>query len=471
MQPNSAGSPNRFNLIRYYVIASLAAVAIVAILSAWIFGALMRSAMVHEAERDAIDVARLMAAEFHVELETLTAAGYALQWHDPYVQQRLSDAFARSGGALGVIKIKAFDASGQIIHSTDSSLIGQIDASNPDFQAALQGRPHSELSRAERVADLGGEVFVADVIETYVPIADLDDILRVFEVYQDATDIESQVRAVQWRVTLIAATMMLVLFVALYLIVRRADRIIARQTDELAAANAELRELEQLKTDLTNMIVHDMKNPLTAIQGYASLLSRVGSLNESQAEFVQTIQQSTHRLLTMILNLLDISRLEEGKLELARQPVSVTNLVAPIVTEIEPQLRQENKSLSLEWADDLPPLAVDRALIERVIGNLVNNAAKHTESGGHIWIQAQRLPGNQVAVSVRDDGEGIPPEYQNAIFEKFRQAEGRRLGRKTDTGLGLAFCKLAVEAHGGAISVSSQVGQGSTFTVRLPAAG
>jgi signal transduction histidine kinase len=467
-----AKAGGRFNLIQYFALTSLAAVVGVAFLATFTLGALMRRAMVQEAEADAIAVARLMAAEFDAELDALAQAGASIQWMDPEIQSRLSEAFTRSGGALGVVKVKVFDASGQIIYSTDLSLIGEVDADNPDLQTALAGQVTSELARAERVADLRGETFVADVIETYVPVGgETDSTVQVFEIYQDASDILGQVRAAQQLLVSALVGILLLLFIVLYLIVRRAAQVIDRQTAELQAANAELVQLEQLKTDLTNMIVHDMKNPLTAIQGYAALLSRSGSMTETQARFVQTIDLSAHRLLTMIVNLLNISRLEEGQLELDRAAVPARQVVETVVAETSELLASEDKTLHVDLPDDLSPLWIDRDLIARVLDNLVSNAAKHTERGGNIWISARAgvAPGTLV-LSIRDDGEGIPREFQEVIFEKFRQAEGRHLGLQTDTGLGLAFCKLAVEAHGGTIGVESEVGRGSTFALTLPLA-
>ncbi len=461
-----------FNLMRYFVLASLAVLIGVALLSALAFGVLMRRALIGEAEGDAVALAHFMAAEFDAELREMAREGLDLRWDDPQVQRRLSEVFVRSGGSLGVIKIKAFDGAGQIVYSTDLSLIGQMDAGNPDLQEAMAGRVSSSLAPAETVADLTGETFVVDVIETYVPVLEAGSSIRAFEIYQDATDIQHQVRVAQRLVAALVGGVTLLLFVLLFLIVRRADRIIARQRAELETAYTGLRRLEQLKSDLTHMIVHDLKNPLTSIGGYADLLPTAGPLNEMQNRFLQVIRQSSQRLLTMIRNLLDISRLEEGKLELQREALPVRQIVEPIVPEIAPLLAREEKSLHLDLPEDLPLLWGDRDLLVRVVSNLLSNAEKHTERGGNLWVTARPggTPGT-LLLSVRDDGEGIPAEYHEVIFEKFGQAANRRLGRQTDTGLGLTFCKLVVEAHGGTIAVESTVGQGSTFLLTLPTIG
>jgi signal transduction histidine kinase len=219
------------------------------------------------------------------------------------------------------------------------------------------------------------------------------------------------------------------------------------------------------------MIVHDMKNPLASIGGFTDLLPRAGPLTERQAEYVQIIRESSQRLSSMILNLLDIGRLEEGRLELKREIVPVGETVEPLASGMRPLLHRSNKTLHLDLPADLPALWVDRQLVQRVVSNLLANAEKHPEPGGNIWIAAQAgSTSGTLSLIVHDDGEDIPPEFHQTIFEKFGQAEGRRLGYKTDTGLGLAFCKLAVEVHGGTIAVESEVDRGSIFTLTLPVA-
>jgi signal transduction histidine kinase len=219
------------------------------------------------------------------------------------------------------------------------------------------------------------------------------------------------------------------------------------------------------------MIVHDMKSPLTSIMLSAGLLSRVAPLIGKQVGLVERTRRSCQQLLTMISDMLDVTRLEEGKLDLEREAVPMRQVVEPAVQDVAPLIETADKMLHLALPDDLPPLWIDRNLMTRVVGNLLSNAEKHTEPGGNIWVVGQVGPEpGTLNLSVRDDGEGIPAEFHDTIFERFRQAKNQRLGRRTDTGLGLAFCKLAVEAHGGTINVDSDVSQGSTFTLTLPVA-
>ena len=165
--------------------------------------------------------------------------------------------------------------------------------------------------RAEKVVDLSGETFTVDVIETYVPVSrQPGSPFQVFEIYQDATDLLAQVQEAQRVLAAAVASIMLLIFLLLYLIVRRADQVIARQTIDLQVANTELRRLEQLKSDLTHMIVHDMKSPLTSIMLSAGLLSRVAPLIGKQVGLVERTRRSCQQLLTMISDMLDVTRLE-----------------------------------------------------------------------------------------------------------------------------------------------------------------
>jgi PAS domain S-box-containing protein len=226
---------------------------------------------------------------------------------------------------------------------------------------------------------------------------------------------------------------------------------------------------EKLKNDLTHMIVHDLKNPLTAIRGGAMLLK--GTLpadDERSTQAVDLVQRNCDRMVGMIMNLLDIERLESGKLNLERSQFSLREFLQAGLDN--QRLAAGTRELKLDLAPELNGVVIsaDANLMERVIGNLLSNAIKHTRPNGHICVRASAPSEERLAISVIDDGAGIAKQYHEKIFLKFGQAELRREGHKTDTGLGLTFCKLAIEAHGGTIGVESEPGKGSNFTVYLP---
>jgi signal transduction histidine kinase len=174
-------------------------------------------------------------------------------------------------------------------------------------------------------------------------------------------------------------------------------------------------------------------------------------------------------LLRMIQNLLDLGKMEEGKLELKREVFPLLDLAAQSVDDLEANMYREGKMVSVEIPKDLPPVWADRDLMHRVLSNLLSNALKHTTKGAEIAIRGETADeGRSLVFSVKDNGEGIPPQYLEKIFEKFGQADLRKQSFRVGTGLGLTFCKLAVESHGGRIWVESEPGKGSEFFVQIP---
>jgi len=269
----------------------------------------------------------------------------------------------------------------------------------------------------------------------------------------------------------VAGLVMGMLFAALLVIVHRADGLIVSRTEELAKANAELKAAEALRDDLTDMIVHDLRTPLTSMNLSLDLLER--TLNDaskaSQRErFVQTANRSAADMLQLVNQLLDVAKMEAGQLRLQLEDRSLADLLREKAAVFQPQIVASQKHLTLALPDNLPLIAIDVDLIDRVVDNLLSNALKYTEVGGQITLRTQRA-GNKLVVAIADDGEGIEQTKADQIFDKFYQvqdAQGKPLRR--GTGLGLAFCKMVVEAHNGRIWVESKPGEGSTFYFTLP---
>ncbi len=232
-----------------------------------------------------------------------------------------------------------------------------------------------------------------------------------------------------------------------------------------------LSALETTKRDLTHMIVHDLKSPLSATLGsidYVLMLAQ-DTLPPDQKKLLTLGAKSGRDLLRLIQNLLDVAKMEEGKLQLRREIFSLLELAGQCVDDLEAQIVRENKVISVEVAKDLPKVWADRDLVHRVLANLLTNALKHTPPRTEISIHVGATPDRQtVVMSVRDNGEGIPKEFLTRIFEKFSQAEVKRQAHRVGSGLGLTFCKLAVEAHGGKIWVESEPGLGSEFFFSVP---
>lgn len=229
-----------------------------------------------------------------------------------------------------------------------------------------------------------------------------------------------------------------------------------------------LRQLEELRQDLISMIVHDMKSPLSGITGGLDYLSKCDPASEEYQQIISIVKSSANSLLGLIQNLVDISRMEEGKLNLKLAPTEMENLLKDVTEQFKVLTKAEDKELTVEFAKQLPVINVDTELIVRVVHNLLTNALHHTTLGGKIWFKVDRADEKNIRVMVSDNGVGIPEEYKDKIFEKFVQVERKRARLRTGTGLGLTFCKMAIELHEGKIWVESEQGKGSSFIFLLP---
>ena len=228
-----------------------------------------------------------------------------------------------------------------------------------------------------------------------------------------------------------------------------------------------LKAAEQMRDDLTGMIVHDLRTPLTSILSGLQTLELLGDLDVDQREMLMISTDGAQTLLGMINDLLDISKLEDGSLKLERTQISASELIDRAKRQVALLAREKSLDLEESVATDTPLFLGDEDKLRRTLVNLVGNALKFTPAGGKITIGATTTD-TEIVFFVRDTGEGIPAEAFGKIFEKFGQVESRKAGRKMSTGLGLTFCKMAVEAHGGRIWVESELGVGSTFLFAVP---
>lgn len=230
-----------------------------------------------------------------------------------------------------------------------------------------------------------------------------------------------------------------------------------------------LQESEALREQLTHMMVHDLRTPMTSFLGALQTMDEVGTLNPVQRELLEMSCEGGKRLLDMVGDLLDISKMEGGKMPLDYEEVRVSHLADSAQEQVASLATSEGLRLIRHIALDLPPLRADGVKLVRVLVNLLGNAIKFTHRGGTITLSA-RLPAHDqfIHFAVTDTGQGIAPEDQEHIFEMFGQVKTNQSQRFRSTGLGLTFCKMVVDEHGGSIWVQSAVGQGSTFHFTIP---
>jgi len=241
-------------------------------------------------------------------------------------------------------------------------------------------------------------------------------------------------------------------------------------TDALEESVRKLRELEKVRDDLLKMIVHDLKTPLTSVLATLELLldGDFGTLSGTQHQVIADAEAKAEDLLRLIEDLLEIAKLEETALPLTLAPIAPIALLTEVVYEWAVRFQQAGATATIDGADDAPIFQADKGLLKRVLGNLIQNALTHSPHAVTLRLAVRAEPMG-VLFTVADDGPGIPSEYQELIFRKFEQVRTPNAPPVRSSGLGLAFCRLVVERHGGRIWVKSTEGEGSAFHFLLPA--
>ncbi|MEJ2544377.1 MAG: response regulator [Calditrichaceae bacterium] len=251
---------------------------------------------------------------------------------------------------------------------------------------------------------------------------------------------------------------------------------IKKYHDEIQQKNLELEEknkallrLDKFKEELNHLIVHDMKNPLFVIQGNLQMMSMAVEKTSSPTlkKYLDRIDRSTQNLLRMVLNLIDIAKIEDGKMELNHELVNINDLVNKCIHRFEDYPENQNKTFDLNLTEGGSTLKVDSSVIERVFDNLISFAVANVPENGKIEIGSKKV-NNTLEYFIHDHGQQIPMKYSNDLFNKFSQAEIKKDGFRLGRGLGLTFCKLAVEAHGGSLCVDPDNKIGNRFLLNLP---
>ncbi|MBN1954564.1 MAG: cyclic nucleotide-binding domain-containing protein [Anaerolineae bacterium] len=324
----------------------------------------------------------------------------------------------------------------------------------------------SEIVPGEMVGELGaatGEVRTATVqaeLPSYVIYITTDDFLRAIS---SSPELIAEIVSLVARRLTEADTARITL--------GQSYQSAMTRVQALSSEKAQLEELLRLREEMANMIIHDLRNPLGIITGSLDVLERIatGVLQMDATSIVDMMSRASQRMKHLVDTLLDIARLEAG--EMVLQPISLDlhSMVQDILAEERAMADSLDITLENQLPASLPAVLADSTLIQRVMINLLDNALKFTPAGGKVWIAAQ--PGTEVVqVQVIDTGPGIPADERDRIFEKFTQVKGREGARK-GSGLGLAFCRMAVEAHHGRIwAEEGPAGVGSCLAFTLPAA-
>jgi two-component system phosphate regulon sensor histidine kinase PhoR len=244
---------------------------------------------------------------------------------------------------------------------------------------------------------------------------------------------------------------------------------VKQRTKELSEALEEIKIVTKRKSDFVSAVSHELRTPLTSIKGYASLLSegKLGPLPGSVKERLEKINKHTDSLSQLINDLLDISRIESGRVEMKIENIDLRKILEALADLFAPQLKEKQIQFLQEIPPDITTVAADINQLQRVFINLVSNSLKFTPANGKIKVQAKKI-NNCVQIDVQDTGLGISEKNLNKIFEEFYREDNEINQNVKGTGLGLSLVKYIIEAHKGKIWVNSKLNQGATFSFSLP---
>lgn len=257
--------------------------------------------------------------------------------------------------------------------------------------------------------------------------------------------------------------------------IKKLERKLSQRHEQLKKAYQKLKALDELKSQFIATVSHELRTPLTSILSFSEILLKYDGDKDTRREFLTIINKESQRLSELIDDILDLSKIESGRMEWHMDHISIKDVIKRAVDSMGVLCQRKGLQLRVDLPEGLPPVFADPEKILQVMQNLVSNAVKFTPEGGRIIIGAEVMKGrraddrtNFVKVSVSDTGVGIAPEKLKVIFEKFRQIGDTLTDKPKGTGLGLAICKEIIRHHGGKIWAKSQVGKGSTFSFTLP---
>ena len=496
--------PRRFHLTRNYSLASLGLIVMVSILMSYAYHHNAEFELIRQGEdKNHVQVLLLLnALDANAKAQLFALIGLeAAPGKDDERVKFLHQALSRLVAGSSVRKVKFYNARGLTVYSSEANQIGEDKRLNPGYQAAMVGGRSSDLTHRGSFSTFDGDRHDVDVLGSYLPVQDeFRRIIGVIEIYDDVSLLVRAIAETRLKVFGIIFALMFLLYGALMLIVARADRIITeharemrdeaarreqalalaerdRHLAELARRDADAQRLaaesarvdadraNRAKSDFLANMSHEIRTPMNGIIGFADLIS-VDHLPEEQREYLSLIKGSAIGLLDIINDILDLSKVEAGKLELRSEYFSPRLLINQLMRSIKPRAAAKGLELRDTYAPDLPAhVKGDSLRLRQVLLNLLSNAIKFTHAGSiSVDVRLSRLEHHAtLEIRVRDTGIGIAPADLARIFQPFEQVHTSNSQKLSGTGLGLTISMRLVQLMNGEIRVDSKLGEGTEF--------
>ncbi|MDY0885047.1 HAMP domain-containing sensor histidine kinase [Dongia soli] len=481
MEPPSTTS-KRFRLTRNFAILSAIVLIVTALGLTLFYRSWAVRQMEAEAEQSNVTAARLLANSLwdeHADVLRLLSALPPEQLQGRPEVELLNQDVKTLVKKAPIIQVKIYDLEGHTLFSTDPRQIGQDKSDDEGVESARNGVVASEMAHAHTVDAFEGAVTDRDIISSYVPIYGAKDgkVVGVFEVYDDVTVFVTAIdRFTYWLIGLTVAAFAIANGV-LILIVGRGDRLLQRQHErslELTRNVARAEAASKAKSQFLANMSHELRTPLNAIIGFSELIQHktFGPLGDARyGAYVDDIHAAGRHLLTIINNILDLTKIELGRMPLQNSRTDPTALLREVARMVEPSLRSRNITLHLDIAPILPIFTTDAAKLRQCLINLLSNAIKFSPDGSSVRLSGRQTETGLYCFEVADQGIGMSSEDIPIALAPFGQIDSSLARKFEGTGLGLPLAQRFSELMGGVLSIASEPGHGTTVTITLPDAG
>ncbi|MBL8706812.1 MAG: HAMP domain-containing histidine kinase [Rhodospirillales bacterium] len=492
-----------FPLLRYFSLTSLGALAVALGVVLWFAQDASRQHLFRLGQENNIALTRAFTNSVWPNYSTFLfdifdEDGTTIREHP--TTPELDEAIRALTAGLTVLKVKIYSPAGNTVFSTEPAQIGDRRPTHPAIVAARNGGVTSEMIERGRFSAMDGERGHVHLIASYVPIQDqAAKVVGVMEVYNDITALVAQANREAWNLATRLGTAFAVLYLALFLVVRHGDRLLRRQYAEISAGHEQaraqalrlekeiadrqrverevlvLREVQVNQRALRTLVAnlsHELRTPLNAIIGFAQIIAGK-SLGPGEVDryagYARDIESSGQHLLSIINTMLDLAKAEAGKMDLTETVFDPARTVADCIHMLQQQAAAAGVDLVHRRRSAPADLCADERMVRQIVLNLLSNAVKFTPAGGRVEIDTGLDADGTYCLTVSDTGAGIAEDMIPRVMSPFGQVDDALSRRHQGTGLGLPIVKSLVDLHGGAFGLESEVGRGTSVSVRFPA--